>query len=124
MAHLDIVDGLVGGSFLLLTGTEVALDPGSMLEVLSKFGMIGILWFWLKDMRKQIDQQTIKFEERQDKMLKVFEDETKSLKENHEKIVDKINMDHATRVASLETMLREQRAELSRIYESQLTNKD
>lgn len=110
--HIDIVDGIVGSSLLLFTGTEAAMDGGSILELISKFGVVAVLWFWLKDMRKQIKEQSDKSEERHTKLVQTFEQETDELRESYEKIIDKMTDEYHVYSSKMEEIFKEQRNEL------------
>ena len=45
-----LTDGLFGIGMLLLTGTDAFLNESTIFEILSKFGVIAVLWYWLKDL--------------------------------------------------------------------------
>jgi hypothetical protein len=116
MADFNIVDGLVAGSLLLFTGTETAVDTsGSALELISKFGVIAVLWFWLRDMRKQIAEQTIKSDARHDKLIETFKIETDELRDNYDKIIDKMTQEYHTYSNKIEEILKEQRTDMRNI---------
>lgn len=76
MDNGNLVDIAVGAVFLLFTGTESLTIDSQILEIISKFGVIAVLWFWLRDMRSQIRV-----------MSKSFEAETKEIREDHERQV-------------------------------------
>lgn len=76
MDNGNIVDIAVGAVFLLFTGTESLTIDSQILEIISKFGVIAVLWFWLRDMRSQIRI-----------MSKSFENETKEIREDHDRQV-------------------------------------
>ena len=66
-----IIDiGAFAGLFLF-TGAEVGIE-GSILELISKAGVIAVLWFWLKHMKSQMKEQ-----------LENFNEETKMLRQDH-----------------------------------------
>ena len=74
MDNGNIIDLAVGTCFLLFTGTESMSFDNYMLDVISKIGVIAVLWFWLRDMRLQMKE-----------MYANFELETKQIREDHEK---------------------------------------
>jgi hypothetical protein len=38
----------------LFTGAEIGIET-EIFKIISNFGVIAVLWFWLKDMRKQMN---------------------------------------------------------------------
>ena len=112
MASIDIIDGLVGSGFLLFTGTEAVVDGGTALELISKFGVVGVLWFWLKDMRKQIQEQTTKSEIRHDKLVETFAKETDELRDNYDKVIEKMTGEYHLYSTKMEEIFKEQRLDM------------
>lgn len=49
-------DSLLAGGMVLLTGLDVGVDSG-ILDIISKLGVIAVLWFWIRDMKSQITTQ-------------------------------------------------------------------
>ena len=72
----NAVDLIAGTGLFLFTGAEVAVSESTIFEILSKFGVIAVLWFWLKDLKKQMKDQ-----------LNIFDKETNELKTQYEKIL-------------------------------------
>lgn len=56
---------------LLFTGAEVSIE-GAVFEIISKFGVVAVLWFWLKEMKEQMKEQS-----------KDFYSETEKLRQEH-----------------------------------------
>ena len=56
---------------LLFTGAEVSIE-GAIFEIISKFGVVAVLWFWLKEMKEQMKSQS-----------KDFYAETEKLRQEH-----------------------------------------
>lgn len=71
-----ITDIASAGALLLFTGADAALDQSTIFELLSKFGVVAVLWFWLKDMKAQLKGQ-----------LKEFKEETKDQREHYDKLL-------------------------------------
>ena len=71
-----LTDGLFGIGMLLLTGTDAFLNESTIFEILSKFGVIAVLWYWLKDLKEQLKQQ-----------LGEFRDETKEIRTHYDKLM-------------------------------------
>lgn len=77
-------DFIAGTGLLLFTSTEFLPTDNIAFELITKFGVVAVLWFWLRDMKiqmkevrqdhqKQIDmiiQQQKEFNDRIDKIIK------------------------------------------------------
>lgn len=66
-----IVDVAAFSGLFLFTGAEVAIES-TIFEIISKFGVVAVLWFWLKEMKEQMKVQS-----------KDFYDETEKLRTEH-----------------------------------------
>lgn len=73
MFNTDYLDIIAGSSLLLFTGAEVAATD-TALELISKFGIVAVLWYWLKDMKVRLKD-----------LMKNHDDEAKDLREHYEK---------------------------------------
>jgi hypothetical protein len=71
-----LTDGLFGIGMLFLTGTDVFLTESTIFEILSKFGVIAVLWYWLRDLKAQLKEQ-----------LGEFRDETKEIRTHYDKLM-------------------------------------
>ena len=71
-----LTDGLFGIGMLLLNGTDAFLNESTIFEILSKFGVIAVLWYWLKDLKEQLKEQ-----------LGEFRDETKEIRTHYDKLM-------------------------------------
>jgi hypothetical protein len=69
----NISDLAVGSVFLFFTGME-AISLDASMELLSKIGVIAVLWFWLKDMRKQMQELRGEHKEQIKMLNDIFED--------------------------------------------------
>jgi hypothetical protein len=89
----SIIDGLFAGGLLLFTGADVAFES-SILEVISKVGVIAVLWFWLKDLKSQMKAQLTTFDKETDEMRKhydkIIEDKNKEFHEYRERMSQQI----------------------------------
>ena len=81
MENGTIVDITAGTALLLFTGADT-LD-GMIFDMISKFGVVAVLWFWLRDMKIQMDKQ-----------LTTFSTETEKLRIEHEKNVNQVSEIH------------------------------
>jgi len=66
-----IVDVAAFSGLFLFTGAEVAIES-TIFEIISKFGVVAVLWFWLKEMKEQMKVQS-----------KDFYQETEKLRQEH-----------------------------------------
>jgi len=78
-AGSNLIDGLFAGGLLLFTGADVAFDS-SILEIISKIGVVAVLWFWLRDLKAQMKAQ-----------LTTFDKETNEIREHYDKIISDKN---------------------------------
>lgn len=66
-----IPDMLALSGLFLFTGAEVSVE-GAIFEIISKFGVVAVLWFWLREMKEQMKEQS-----------KDFYSETEKLRQEH-----------------------------------------
>jgi hypothetical protein len=66
-----IPDVLALSGLFLFTGAEVSVE-GAIFEIISKFGVVAVLWFWLREMKEQMKEQS-----------KDFYSETEKLRQEH-----------------------------------------
>jgi hypothetical protein len=69
----NITDLAVGSVFLLFTGADLGIES-NILEIISKFGVIAVLWFWLKDMRRQMKELREEHKEQVKTLNDMYED--------------------------------------------------
>lgn len=78
----DIVDLTAAAGFLLFTGADVGASD-TIFEIISKFGVVAVLWYWLRDIKSQMKDQLI-----------VFKEETTEIREHHDKIIEELKEEH------------------------------
>jgi hypothetical protein len=66
-----IPDFMALSGLFLFTGAEVSVE-GAIFEIISKFGVVAVLWFWLREMKEQMKEQS-----------KDFYSETEKLRQEH-----------------------------------------
>ena len=66
-----IPDIMALSGLFLFTGAEVSVE-GAIFEIISKFGVVAVLWFWLREMKEQMKEQS-----------KDFYSETEKLRQEH-----------------------------------------
>lgn len=71
----------------LFAGTEVAGDALllSTVEIISKFGVVAVLWFWVNKLNKQMDQQQKHHAKEREKDAKAREAERDTDRTDREK---------------------------------------
>ena len=70
----------------LFTGAELTIE-NAIFEIISKFGVVAVLWFWLREMKEQMKEQ-----------MKSFTDETTELRKEHKDTLtsfDNLHKEHA-----------------------------
>ncbi len=86
---------ILAAGLFLFTGVESTLDSSTVLEVLSKFGVIAVLWYWLRDLKKQLSTQIKEFRaetaEIRNHYGKILEDKRDECKEYMDRIEKLIN---------------------------------
>lgn len=55
-----IPDVMALSGLFLFTGAEVGIE-NTILEIISKFGVVAVLWYWLQNMKTQIKEQMTHF---------------------------------------------------------------
>jgi hypothetical protein len=93
MLNLDIADSLAAGGLLLFTGADITATD-SIIEIISKFGVVAVLWYWLKDMKSQMKTLTV-----------TFDKETDEIRTHYEKIIIKIREEHRSDLEKYDTKL-------------------
>ncbi len=69
----------------LFTGAELSIE-NAIFEIISKFGVVAVLWFWLREMKGQMKEQ-----------MKSFTDETTELRKEHKDTIltfDNLHKEH------------------------------
>lgn len=77
MPNNILPDAIAAGALLLFTGAEVAIEQSTIFEILSKFGVVAVLWYWLRDLKAQLKEQ-----------ISEFRDESKEIRGHYDKILE------------------------------------
>lgn len=91
-----ITDIATAAGLLLFTGADAALDQGTIFELLSKFGVVAVLWFWLKDLKSQLKGQ-----------IKEFRDEAGEIRSHYDKILEDKSKDFIDYKDRIDKLLQE-----------------
>lgn len=86
----NIIDVGTVATVLLFTGAEVALSESTIFEILSKFGVVAVLWYWLRDLKTQLKVQLTEFREESSEVRKhydkILEDKSKDYSDYKDRI--------------------------------------
>jgi hypothetical protein len=66
-----IPDFMALSGLFLFTGAEISIE-NTIFEIISKFGVVAVLWYWLQNMKGQIKEQ-----------MQHFSGETELLRKEH-----------------------------------------
>ena len=89
-----VVDIAAFSGLFLFTGVEVGIES-TIFEIISKFGVVAVLWFWLKEMKEQMKNQ-----------VKGFNEETEKLRNEHKNTMHEISEIHKEHKESLTEQLK------------------
>lgn len=77
----NITDAAVGSILLMFTGAEFGIES-EIFKIISNFGVIAVLWFWLKDMRKQMNDLREEHREQIKTLNNIYQDYKDRLDKN------------------------------------------
>ena len=78
----DVTDLIAASGLFLFTGADVT-STDTVFEIISKFGVVAVLWYWLKDMKGQMHS-----------LLKTFDKETNEIREHYDKVITELRSEH------------------------------
>ena len=64
MQDFSTVDGILTAGLFLYTGADVVFAEQPIIDILSKFGVVAVMWYWLLDTKKLMNDQNKAFDER------------------------------------------------------------
>lgn len=79
----NITDATIGTVLFLFTGAELGIE-NEILKIVSNFGVVAILWFWLTDLRKQMKELREENKEQFKILNSIYEDYKKKIDKNLE----------------------------------------
>ena len=115
------IDYVFGSGLFLFTGAEMGIE-GTVIEVISKFGVIAVLWFWLREMKSQMKQQREQDKEQMNKQLDVFDKETTELRAQNEKHISTLTSHYEDYKNRFDQVLKLQNEQI-KILQTALTTK-
>jgi len=102
-------DALAATGLLLFTGADISATD-NIIEVISKLGVVGVLWYWLKDMKEQMKL-----------LLETFDTETNEIREHYGKLIDDMKEEHVDYKNRIDKQLKHRTTEVgnlnNKIYE-------
>lgn len=69
----NITDATIGTVLFLFTGAELGIE-NEILKIISNFGVVAVLWFWLADLRKQMKDLREEHKEQVKTLNNIYED--------------------------------------------------
>jgi len=108
--HTIIDTGAAIGLFLF-TGVETMGAESIIFEIISKFGVVAVLWFWLRDMKAQMKE-----------MLQTFDKETTEIRQDHKAHIEQINAQYNTYKDSIDRQLQASNEQI-KVLQQQITSK-
>jgi hypothetical protein len=69
----NIGDIAAGALLLAFTGTEMIGGDLAIIEILSKFGVVAVLWFWLRDLKRQLKDKRLTFDKETNEIRKHYD---------------------------------------------------
>jgi len=91
---INETDGLAGVGLLAFTMGETLFSGEGILELLTKFGTLAVLWFWLRDTKEQMQKQADNFAKQSTDTTDKFLQELRGIREANEKSISKLSEDH------------------------------
>jgi hypothetical protein len=82
-----IPDVLAISGLFLFTGAEVGIE-NTILEIISKFGVVAVLWYWLQNMKTQIKEQMTHFSVETEMLRKEHKETLTDFQEIHKEHKD------------------------------------
>lgn len=89
MENNTIIDITAGAALMLFTGAEVSLES-TVFDLISKFGVVAVLWFWLRDMKIQMKDQLTTFSTETEKLRVEHQTNLKEISEIHKDFRDRM----------------------------------
>jgi hypothetical protein len=74
---------------MLFTSAEVGLES-TVFDLISKFGVVAVLWFWLRDMKIQMKDQLTTFSTETEKLRVEHQTNLKEISEIHKDFRDRM----------------------------------
>ena len=130
MTDNSIIDFVVGPALILLTGTDIIAGDFSFLDIISKFGVVAVIWFWLQETKKllikreddakvQLSKQEDLFDKKLTELNQLFKEENTEIRSQYEKMTAMIVEQHKEYTNRIDNMVKEKSDE-NRVLQEKL----
>jgi hypothetical protein len=89
MDNNSLVDITAAAGLFLFTGAEVGIES-TAFDIISKFGVVAVLWFWLRDMKIQMKEQLTTFSTETEKLRIEHQSNLKDISDIHKDFRDRM----------------------------------
>ena len=103
MDNNSLIDISAAAGLFLFTSTEVGIES-TVFEVISKFGVVAVLWFWLRDMKIQMKEQLTTFSTETEKLRVEHQGNLKEVSEIHKDFRDRMEKQISVKDEQIKTL--------------------
>jgi hypothetical protein len=103
MDNNSLIDISAAAGLFLFTSTEVGIES-TVFEVISKFGVVAVLWFWLRDMKIQMKEQLTTFSTETEKLRVEHQTNLKEVSEIHKDFRDRMEKQITVKDEQIKTL--------------------
>jgi hypothetical protein len=103
MENNTVIDLTAAAGLFLFTGAEVGIES-TIFEIISKFGVVAVLWFWLRDMKIQMKEQLTTFSTETEKLRTEHQGNLKEISEIHKDFRDRMEKQITVKDEQIKTL--------------------
>jgi hypothetical protein len=103
MDNNSLIDISAAAGLFLFTSTEVGIES-TVFEIISKFGVVAVLWFWLRDMKIQMKEQLTTFSTETEKLRIEHQGNLKEVSEIHKDFRDRMEKQITVKDEQIKTL--------------------
>lgn len=103
MDNNSLIDISAAAGLFLFTGAEVGIES-TVFEIISKFGVVAVLWFWLRDMKIQMKEQLTTFSTETEKLRVEHQGNLKEVSEIHKDFRDRMEKQITVKDEQIKTL--------------------
>ena len=103
MENNTVIDLTAAAGLFLFTGAEVGIES-TIFEIISKFGVVAVLWFWLRDMKIQMKEQLTTFSTETEKLRIEHQSNLKEISEIHKDFRDRMEKQITVKDEQIKTL--------------------
>jgi hypothetical protein len=112
MTHSSIIDLVAAPTLLLFTGADVLMGDLNVLDIISKFGVVAVIWYMYQETKKQAAKQELLFDKKLTEIAQVFDKESIEIRGQYEKMSNTITDQYKQHTERMETLLKERGEEI------------